>query len=179
MPSRCFNQFLAVFRKCLKLTPQAKKHPRFQLAMYPAYMWATINRDPHHVERCLLELTKQNAHLSWQCLETIHLGESSLPSQLYASNLQVGKNGVSKVLKLWMCFQLHRARYRSTRGWSKIHGTWLKRACSILQLNRVWKVDFGEFFGHVCFFGVCFLQFLHGKPSSSMFFRHAENWFWH
>ena len=89
------------------------------------------------------------------------------------------KNGVSKVLKLWMCFQLHRARYRSTRGWSKIHGTWLKRACSILQLNRVWKVDFGEFFGHVCFFGVCFLQFLHGKPSSSMFFRHAENWFWH
>ena len=39
-------------------------------------------------------------------------------------------------------------------------------AKTCLQLNRVWKVDFGELLVMFAFF-VCFLQLLHGKPISS------------
>ena len=144
------------------------------LAMYPAYMWATINRDPRHVERCLpLELTKQNAHLSWQCLEIIHLGESSLPSQIYASNLQVGQKwgvqspeAVNVLSTARSPLQKHKGVVKNPRNMAK----------TCLQLNRVWKVDFEEFLVMFAFFfGVFFATF----AWKTYFFRHAENWFWH
>ena len=88
----------------------AKKHPRFQLATYPAYTWAAITRDPHHGE-----WMKNGADSPWNkpnnkmytrldCLETIHLRKNSQ----HMSACMPPVCG-SKVLKLWMCFQAHRA----------------------------------------------------------------------